>query len=518
MPESKYERDMIIVRKHWNNFISRIKQDLSNLYVEHRQLVSMIKRIERVSIILQHSHDNMDFLLFHKESIIALDKSLSQKIAILDAFKKRNNLSNAVAVRTFNEILNSESIKRTIDELDSLRKKRDMLDEEIDKVEDLIHGAVFDRNVIVKYSKKYSLSEEELTALNLYAMFKSSKKQIQGNPKKTEPLIQEVSTNNVSNDEEEPVYDVTDQQTAEETLNYKEEFEGHKKRYEEIKNKSNLLLSKYYVILQDMTPTESQYYKIYCSMTDEELKEQSFKGEYDEAKSKIVAIKLFDAKSEIEKMLQSIPNSNYINKDDVEFFGEYITEFISLADKLKEIDKKITSKKKETAEIEDSKVFFLTDRKTQPFIPDIIKKSGYQGSLVNIIEKAQEGHIQKKKGSNIMPLKVSKKFKDEVGRAVFAVRNNKIIVSYIKLNSGTGLNDGGIMILTASLLNPNTIQEDTDKVIRENREQIIRQLGAIEKGDPQQIGLQETIREELTRSQIKEQTLEEGGLNGRKTK
>ena len=74
------------------------------------------------------------------------------------------------------------------------------------------------------------------------------------------------------------------------------------------------------------------------------------------------------------------------------------------------------------------------------------------------------------------------------------------------------------MILTASLLNPNTIQEDTDKVIRENREQIIRQLAAIEKCDPQQIGLQAIIREELTSVQANEEILGEGELDGRKTK
>lgn len=527
MPESKFERDMLIVQQHWNNFISLIKQDLNDLYAEQRQVIVEIKRIERVTKILQHSQENVDFLLLHKESIIGLDNSLIQKFAILDAFKKRDNLGNAVAVRTFNEILNSESVKNAIDQLNALREKRDALDEEIDKVVDLIRGAAFDRDTIVKYSQKHGLGAEALTALALYPIFKSSKKLVPNNRKKTEMPRQVTPTNTTESEiiqapsEVEEVLE-TYSEVIEETPSYKEEFEAHRKRYDEIKNKGGLLLNKYYVILQSMTPAESQYYRIYCSMTADELKEQQFEGEYDEAMAKIVAIKLFDAKSEIENMIQTIHSANYSNKDDVEFFGEYVTEYQSLLDKLKEIDKKIVDTRKGAEEWEDPKVFFLTDNAMQPFIPDSIKQKGYQGSLVNIIQKAQEGHIQKKKGSNIMPLKVSKKFKDEVGRTVFAVRNYKIIVSYIKLNSGTGLNDGGIMILTASLLNPNTIQEDTDKVIRENREQIIRQLAAIERGDPQQIGLQTMIREELTQqaqqTQASEETLEEGELNGRKTK
>jgi len=523
MLESKFERDMIIVQQHWNNFISLIKQDLNDLYAEQRKVIVEIKRIERVAKVLQHSQEKVDFLLLHKESIVEIDNSLIQKFAILDAFKRRNNLGNAVAVRTFNEILNSESIKKAIEQLEPLREKRDILAYEIDRVVDLIRGTAFDRDTIVKYSQRHGLSAKTLTALTLYPIFKSSKKSVPNNRKKTEIPIQASLTNTTENEvvqthsEVEEILEIYND-VIEETPSYKEEFEAHKKRYDEIKNRDSLLLNKYYEILYSMAPVESQYYRIYCSMTFDELKEQQFEGEYDEVMAKIVAIKLFDAKNEIENMIQSIQNTNYSNKDDIEFFGEYVTEYQSLLDKLKEIDKKIVDTRKSVEEWEESKVFFLTDSAMQPFIPDSIKQKGYQGSLRNIIQKAQEGYIQNKKSSNIMPLKVNKKFKDEVGRTVFAVRNFKIIVSYIKLNSGTGLNDGGIMILTASLLNPNTIQEDTDKVIGKNRGQIIRQLQAIEKGDPRQIALQAMIREELTQALTKEETLEEGESNGRKTR
>ena len=111
------------------------------------------------------------------------------------------------------------------------------------------------------------------------------------------------------------------------------------------------------------------------------------------------------------------------------------------------------------------------------------------------------GRKNEKEEIKLLIAKVYDKYKQ-------AVRNNKIIVSYIKLNSTGGIsNDGGIMILTASLLNPNTIQDDTNRVIKEYREQIMRQITAIEKGDPHHHGLQELIRKELMKN---DEVLEEG--------
>ena len=496
MPESKFYNDIIIVQKHWNDFIQLIKSNLNDLYVAQRRFNREIRRIQRISILLEHSQDNIEFLLSHKESIISLDSSLNQKFVILEAFQKRNNLSNAVAIRTFNEILNSEHIKKTINKLGDLRKEKENIDNQINQLLGLVNGTNYNRDIILEYAQKYGLDSKAQVSLIFYPILKSAKKPVQKNNKKSAATKKDTQSDIPKSETIKTPSDI------EEVPNYKDEFDEIKKEYEIMKNRNNMFLNKYYFILQSMTPTESQYYYMYCSMTSDELNSQKFEGEYDEAMAKIIALKLFDIKREIEEAyFKNIPNSNYTNKEDIEFLKEYIKEFQNLMNELQSLDKKITDKRKKIEEFENQKAFFLTNRSMQPFIPDFIREKTYIGSFVNILNKAQDGHIQNKNGSNIMPLKVSKKFNEVVGRTVLSVRNSKIIVSYIKLNSGTGLNDGGILIITTSLLHPNTIQEDTDKVIKENIEQLIRQINLIEKGNPLQLGLQASLRDEFIRKE-----------------
>ncbi len=519
MASAKYERDMPIIQQHWNNFISLVKQDLNDAYIEQRSVVVEIKRLERISKILQHSKDNIEFLLLHKESILSLDSSLAQKFSILEAFKNINNLGNAVAIRTSKEILESEAVKHSIDLINELVERRESLQTLIDATNDLIYGVSYSKELIDKFCEKHQLGGVARQAIAFYPIIKTLKKEKSIKKQQEVQITKEVS-NNQDNHEEHDVETLDTTSQVEDKPTYKEDFDKYKEQYDKIKEQTNTLLNKYYVLLSEMTPTETQYYRIYCSLTEEELKSEDLsqvEEEYDEAAARIAAIKLFDAKTEIEKMIKELAITDFSDKDEIEFFGAYVEEYELLSTKLKELDGKI-------AKIEggknqgNPKVFFLTDRTMNPIIPEIIKERGFQGSLITILEKAQAGFIQQKKGSNIMPLKVhDKKFKDDCKRTVFSVRNSKVIVSYIKLNSNTGIsNDGGIMILTASLLNPNTIQEDTDRVIKEYRDQIIRQMSAIEKGDPQQLGLQSMIREEIVKQG--EPVMGEGEINGRQTK
>lgn len=513
MPESNFERNMIIVEQHWNSFISFIKTDINELSRKLRHVIVEIKKIERVTKLLQHSQNNIEFLLLHKESIINMDSSLTQKFAILEAFKKRDNLSNAVALRTFNEILNNENVRSTVEKLNSLKEKRDLLDEEIYKLSDLVRGTAYYKDEIIKYSEKHGLTPDTLTALLLYPILKSAEKIV---PRQNRRSRNE-STTSLNNDiiQDSNVVIENRNNEVEEVVSYKVEFDKQKVRYDDIKHKSNDLLRKYYMILHDMKPIESQYYRAFCSMTDDELNNQEFKGEYEEAVANIIAIKLFDAKNEIENIIQKICNNNYSNKDDIDYLEEYINELELLIAELQKVDKTIVENTKEIEKLDDSKVFFLADENGHTFIPENIKGK----SLTSIINKAQEGYIQNKRGCDVKELKPSKFFKKECGgRTVFIVSNNKIIVSYIKINSGQGSNDCGIVILTATLSTPNTIGEDTKKVVKGNKERIESQIIAIENGDLKQMKLQANIRKEFMQSQVSKDVLREGESNGRTIK
>ena len=522
MASATYEKDMPIIQQHWNNFISLVKQDLNNVYVEQRSVVVEIKRLERISKILQHGQGDIEFLILHKESILSLDSSLAQKFSILEAFKNLNNLGNAVAIRTCKEILESEKVKNSADLISELTERRESLQTLIDTTNDLIYGEVFSKELIESLCEKHKLGTDSRRAIRVYPLIKTLKKE-KAIKKQAQPQVNKEVSSEQNHHEEQHDVEILDTNfpVVEENLTYKEDFDKRKEQYDKIKEQMNTLLNKYYVLLSEMTPAETQYYRIYCSLTEEELKDadlSQIEEEYYEASARIAAIKLFDAKTEIEKMIKELASTDFSDKDEIEFFGAYVEEYELLSTKLKELDGKIAKTGEDGKTQEDQKVFFLTDRTMNPIIPEIIKERGFQGSLITILEKAQAGFIQQKKGSNIMPLKIhDKKFKDDCGRTVFSVRNSKVIVSYIKLNSNTGIsNDGGIMILTASLLNPNTIQEDTDRVIKEYRDQIIRQIGAIEKGDPQQLGLQSMIREEIAKHG--EPIMGEGEINGREVR
>ena len=477
MSDGKFDSDIAIIKQYWNSFISLLKDNLKELEVERKNIYLELKMLDHARLIINHSKDNIVFLLSKKEQIIKLDESLSKKITILEAFKKRNNLDNGVAIKIVDEIMSSPSIKNINIRLSELEKKLDEIDDELNEIYDLIDDVAFNIEIVGKYAKKFGLKDKALISVLSYAVFKTSKKEKISNYKKTKKTIES---------KEESV-DVV-------VPNYEDQFEILKKQYEDIIDYNNELLNKYYSILKNMTLTEREYYKAYSLLSDKDLKDQNFEENYNEAMAKIITIKLFDAKDEVKNIMQNISLND---AEQIEYLEEYVKEFLSFVDKLKKIDEKIEKEKKRNHVVEDLKVFFLLDESSRPFISSEIREKGYEASLLNIIQKGQEGHIQQKKGSNIMPLRVNKKFKSESGKTVLAVRNYKIVVSYIKLNSGTGLNDGGIMILAASLLHPNTIQEDTDKIIKAHKNQIIKQINLLEKGEPQQLALQTVVRNEI---------------------
>ncbi len=504
MANEKIDKIMPIIQQHWNNFISLVRQDLNDLYAEERSVVVEIRKLERISKILKHSEDDIEFLLLHKGSILSLDSSLVQKFSILEAFKNINNLTNAVAIRTYKEILESEKIKSLVDSINELDKKRESLQALIYATRNLIYGVEYSEELIYEICEKHKLGDAARNAIAFYPVIKTLKNE---RIKKTRRVqVSEETSHEQEQKKEQTELEILDINlpVVEEIPTYKDEFDKYQEQYDKIKEQMNPLLNKYYVLLNGMAPTEMQYYRIYCSLTKDELKDADLSQvdeAYDEVVARITAIKLFDAKTEIDKMIAKLTATDFSDKDDIEFLGAYVEEYELLSIKLKELDNKLARTEEEGKIQEDQKVFFLIDKTMNPIIPESIKERGFQNSLIRILKKAQAGFIQQKKGSNIMPLKINdKKFKTDCGRTVFAVRNSKIIVSYIKLNSNSGLsNDGGIMILTASLLNPNTIQEDTDRVIKDYCDQIIRQMSAIEQGDPQQLGLQSMILEEITK-------------------
>ena len=481
MPSAKFEKDLPVIKQHWLNFISLVKQDLDNNLEKQNDIIMQIKNLERVNKILEHKGNDIEFLLLHKESILELDGSLERKLSILERFKSFKNLDNAVAIRTFKEVLASDKVKNCSNLKEQLEEERKVLQATQDDYQNLILEESFKPALISELCAKHKLGAMACNAILMYPIIKTLKKE----DKKKE-----------TKDEWQVEVEFLDD-FKEESKNYKEDFDKHNAYYEQVKEQIKDLINKYYVIINSMTPYEIEFYRTYTSLTNELLQEE-IKDQYETVVARIYALKLFDAKEEIDKIINNLVASNYANKEDIDYMLAYVNEFAYLGSKLREYNNKIAQTEEELNMANQEKVFFLTDRIMNPIIPEEILKNGFLRDLLITLENGNND-LNK---NNIKQLKIyDKKFKDNCGKPVLAIRDDKIIASYIKLKA-----DDKIMILAASLLNPNTIQADTNQVIKEYRDQIIRQMSAIEKDDPQQLGIQLMIRDEI----IKQENLNVG--------
>lgn len=529
MQNSKLDRDLPLIEQQWDYFGSLVRQELTELSSEQEKLESKIKNLKGLVKIIEFSKNDINFLLVNKEIFLELAPDLNTNFSVLEAFKKRNNLDNDVAIMAYNAIQKNDKVVNVFSDLERANLEIDKLKKKIDSLKKLINEVNFSPeddylpiDLINELCEKYNINEKVRKMLFIYPIIKAVKKPI---AQKEKPINQptkvpkenKVSTSTLladkiilddtkSTDESAPEM-LEEKEQDQGTSNYQDYYNQQKNRYEKLKENAKDLLNKYYAILAEMKKYEIEFYKAFCNYTEDEfgkIDKTQFGSGCDEAYAKILAIGLFDAKTEIEKILISIPNSNYTDKESIEYLEVYISEFQSFIDRLKAVDKILVDKGNQIVSLDQQKVFFLTDGIKGSFIPETVIKGGYETSLRNIMEKAQGGLVSNKKGCNIMPLTIhDDKIKKQLGRTVFAIRNSKIIISYIKLNSNSEVsNDGGIIILTAVPLTGgiDAIQAETDKIIKDNIEKLMNQISLIEAQDPQQLSLQNAIRDEIDKT------------------
>lgn len=465
MAERNFEQDMLFAKQEWDSFVFSLRNDIKKLIDQDRKLVVDIKKIERLEKIMEISQRDAKTLIEHKNLILEIDGTLSQKLAIVEAFGKRKNLDNPVAKRTVGDILNSRILKAKIEDKEEIKSRRDSLEAEISKIDGLIRGNLYDRDTIVKYSNMYDFTPKSKIAIQLYPIYRSSRKT------KNETFVRQ------------------------EVTNYKNEYDELYKKYEDTLSKHSDLLNKYFEIVNSFSEDKINYYKINRIALD------------DEGKKIINAIDAFGFKSVIEKYSKAIKSSNYTRKNSIELFASLVDAFVSLADTLNTLDKAVVEKKTSVEDFVRSNVYFLTDRNSQPFLPNDVTTKENIANLIELTQKQQNNS----EDVIIRPARINRKFEEEVGRKVLIAEDPNIKTSYIELNSRN--NAGGIMILTAAL-DDEGIKNNTDMIIRDNKRQIAWQVASIERQAVEQIGVQESVKEELVKS-LKQDELGEGsGLNG----
>ena len=88
MADAKRDNSLLEIKKQWENFVQLIYQDLRDLLDQQRKNRIEIRKLERVEKVIQHSKNNIEFLILHKETLLSLDPSLEKSFKILEAFKE----------------------------------------------------------------------------------------------------------------------------------------------------------------------------------------------------------------------------------------------------------------------------------------------------------------------------------------------------------------------------------------------------------------------------------------------
>lgn len=474
------ERDILESKKSWDLFRSYLYKELSFIKGEISKIEADIKKIETV-IKIEKYNDN-GLLLKYKNPIISIDSSLERHFKIAGYFVNLNNEENDLCkeafkvirerIRTFNEkleIYNSDLIKESKNYSD---------------VYDLFMGVVTDFHLIVKLCEKYNMDREVMRKILLYPMYKASKPNVVRKPKE----VKQIEEKEEIKEEKEEVIEIVE-------INYKTEFLVVKEKYNKINVEMNDLLNKYYNMLSEMSKELQNSYHGYAKALDkfstEELK-AIFDGQsYEDALAKVVAFKLFDYKSGLEEKILKISSDGYKDKEDIDFLELCIDEeYTLLCNKLRELDKQITENKKEENEFVFSKAYFLPDENNEPMISPLIKEDNLVNNLMNLLEKAENEMIQRKKTS-VRIMSGSKKFKEKSGKDIFTTINSKIIISFVKLR------DNSILILYAEEFKNNKINENTSRIIKSYEEAILKLITALENQDSMTVLSQSEIIKSL---------------------
>lgn len=497
MANSKLERDLPFIEDNWKVFISLVKDEITSEYDSLQEFELQYKKYSRLDKIVHYSENNIGFILEQKEFFIELDESLESKFNILEAFKRRNNLDNDIALSTYKSIVEKGTVKKALAKLSDTKANIDYTKDYINRLKDLVNGEVYNFDLITELTSKYDLDSQAKNAILIYPVIKSARLNVKAINKEEELGLEEKQS-------------------------YRYLFDIQKERYNKLISERKELLDKYYNIISGMSPLVSTTYRGFIKLSETELDEipdEYFGKDYPECKSTISAMQVFDTKSEIESLIENIVTNDYTNAEDIEFLNEYIDTFDNELKKLELLDEKVVIiDKTNDINLDDKKVFFLTDEEGKPFISEDTTND-HSKSLVNLINKGDQGLTARKKGSNVKHL-LGKKIEEierKLDKTVFMLINGQIIVSYVKVNlENKEENNEGIVIITSCGVHPNTIVENTADVINKNLDWVVTQIASIEALDKKQMKLQESVRKSIMDNTV--ETIEEVDLSGTKAK
>ena len=434
--------------------------------------------------------------------------------SIVSSFKKMNNRYSYL-ISKYKDLLKNIDINKIDDyeqECIEIEKEYHNIEEykykskyEIKKIIILTYKLIEIRNKILNLVslEQSKITEEDIEILKVYIdNFEKIAEELKTLDKS---LIQEeIETSQLEEEKlieetEEKKTIVTEQETniSEVTeINFLNNLKNQTKKYEQLKEKFRELANKYFEIINNLKPHEKEYYNQYISLNESKFKEEYIEQHndenYDKAHSILLAIKFFELKEVIEDSIQKLSNSSP-NIEEITYIEELIDELKNIGEKLEKIDTKLNEQSNEKNKAsKPSNVFFLTNEEGNILLPE--DSMQLIQAYAKLAESTDVDNIIKKKPFVLKNLDI------EIDRIPFAQRINDRAISFVVVKTGEGSTGNGILVIASAPISGSgyvKIQNETQKVAKQHREIIKKQIELIESKNPEYYLKQEEIRKKI---------------------
>ena len=473
MSSLNHDETFSIVKKQWDNFLELLKNEIKTLNEKEKDLRKRIAEIKKIEKMVIGNSYTPELLLKHCDLLISLDSSLKNEFKILDAFAKIPNLENPVAVEIYNKILTSVKNLDFKVVVDTLQKEILKNNKKIEQINGIIVNKKYDKNDLLALCKRLNISGSNLNSVLLFPILNAQKRAV-----KQREIMKKKSSVNLEN---------------------KSDFESLKKIYDKILKKYNHLFNEYFIIINNFTEKEEEFYRSVRFKEEEELKvDEKIAKNYDDAYAKVLAMRIFDMKDNIDKLMVEIKNNEYQKQSDIKYLQMTIKDFSDLCVKLDSLCKDMKEKEREITSVKEPLIFFLTSTGNVNTLIDNEVLDKHNSDLMGFIKEAEEGIVQSRDNTSRVKLNMGEKNSKILGKTVFAYEKGETEISFVVLKRDNNSNNkDAILVITASPKEKGTLIENTIKIIKENKTKILRRIGLLEKRDPQEIGIQEIIMDEI---------------------
>ena len=462
-------------------FDELVQGEIKHIHKDIGTITSKINIVKRLEKALEHNADDMGFLLQYKHLFLEIDPKLEENFQILEAYRKRDRLSDEIAVASFQSIIESESFGMERKALRTYYDMRDMLIDQEQKLEKVLEGKISYETVDVltkKFILDRKMSEKERREVLFYpfTLIRLSKEEVKEKELEVENLEEEKASKKEPNTK--PV-EKTERIVEKE---YKDFVESKK---DELANIYDL----YSNIKSDNDLSSKYKSSVGAKISYEDLKSM-YEGQGDDFKGFYI-FAVIDRRKEIADLLKDESSSDSLIAQKIEEFKEYVSH---IDENIPKTEKPPTSDEKQ--EIMGD-VYFNTTSDNK-----IVGEETNEKDIVKFIQ-ISPSFTENKKGQKVRKIRGIDEINKQLGRDIFYRKVSGVSIAYMKINIGEEQKQA----LFYLALSPKKKDEEIALAVKEATkgriEQIKEEVSKIENCVSDAIQKQNALRENILRRVLK---------------